>query len=90
MSMIFALSAHSSTIIQNIQQGVMPMTDIELIHVPKTDDGQDNLWPYGLRDTRNNAHAWFEEDMLLVWGGSDASRIFKELRSRGVKSAFIG
>jgi len=86
MSRIYSLSTHSSQVIAKLQTGQIP--GLQHKAAPITGSGEKSLWPDGVTDGK--ADAWFEADMLVVWGAADESTILRLLKRAGIQSRYIG
>lgn len=82
MSRIYAMSEPSACIIAELKDGLIP----GLKHWANTD--KDSLWQDGVTDGIN--YGFFENQMLLFWGGNKESYIMKKLGKVGVFCDYIG
>jgi hypothetical protein len=87
MSRIYELSCHSDQIIQQLKEG--KLKGLKHVYKPKDALGGISLWPDGITDETNNS-AWFEDNMILVWGTNDITNIQTLLNENGITLRYIG
>lgn len=87
MSRIYVMTQDSSSVIEQLKAG--KIAGCTHVYQPLTDEGAKSLWSDGIRDQSGNA-AWFEANMLLVWGSFNETAIRTALRSAGISTRYLG
>lgn len=86
MSVIYQMNASSAHVIERLKAGTIE--GLRHVQSESDEDGKPNLWPDGVSDGK--ATGWFEGDLLIFWGGHDATVLFHRLYTAGIILTYVG